>query len=279
MATMAPTNFAVPTLPGMPISGGGSSSSSALSSLIKSLGYVVPANKEMQKERAGEVDTNQALRDQYTKDAAFADAQGAMNAMLQQALAELLPGLTRAADGAGASASSLRALMTQQAGAEAAQRAAQLGLDAATNYGNISGNYSGIIEALTRPDTQSLGVLAELLARRNATQGSSSSTSRPKKQYTRINEGQVGVGKKPTSTFTGIVGGSGGSSGNSSAAFFNRPGGILAESQGGSYYAGPTISADQYLTNLTQAGAMSPVYQNEGVFNAAAQLYNNFVGR
>jgi hypothetical protein len=49
--------------------------------------------------RQQEIQANQALRSDYTKEAAFADAQGAMNHLLQQAMESSLPALVRAAEG------------------------------------------------------------------------------------------------------------------------------------------------------------------------------------
>lgn len=109
--------------------------------------------------RTGEIGTVQGLRGTYSKEAAFADAKGAMDQYLQQALQEGNQDLVRMAEGAGASASSLRALMQQDMTLKAAQGASAIGMQAAANYGNIAANYSNVLEALTRPNDVALQYL------------------------------------------------------------------------------------------------------------------------
>lgn len=109
--------------------------------------------------RTGEIGTVQGLRGAYSKEAAFADAKGAMDQYLQQALQQGNQDLVRMAEGAGASASSLRALMQQDMTLKAAQGASAIGMEAAANYGNIAANYSNVLEALTRPNDVALQYL------------------------------------------------------------------------------------------------------------------------
>lgn len=109
--------------------------------------------------RTGEIGTVQGLRGAYSKEAAFADAKGAMDQYLQQALQQGNQDLVRMAEGAGASASSLRALMQQDMTLKAAQGASAIGMKAAADYGNIAANYSNVLEALTRPNDVALQYL------------------------------------------------------------------------------------------------------------------------
>lgn len=112
-----------------------------------------------QQARNQEIATANAQRSSYSKEAAFADAEGAMASQLANALRQLLPGIVRSAEGAGTSRSSLQALLIQQAAADSAAKAAELGLQSSAQYGSIASNLTATLEALTRVDspvTQSL---------------------------------------------------------------------------------------------------------------------------
>lgn len=113
--------------------------------------------------RQQEIQANQGFRSNYTKEAAFADAQGAMAQLLQQSMEKAMPALVRSAEGAGASQNSMRALLTQDALNRASQGAATIGLEAAGNYGQVASSFSQILEALTRPDTTVSDALLQAL--------------------------------------------------------------------------------------------------------------------
>jgi hypothetical protein len=114
-------------------------------------------------DRRKEISNVRNQRADYTKGAAFADAQGAVDAQLRAGLKELLPSINNAALGAGTSQSSMRALLLQDAAQKAADSAATLGLKASVDYGNIGANLSGVLEALTRQqDPQTLALLEAL---------------------------------------------------------------------------------------------------------------------
>lgn len=150
------------------------SSLAALQGLIAQL--LGGGTEQMAQDRARrlqELSAVQALRGAYSKDAAFADAQGAMNQYLRQAMEKAMPTLVRAAEGAGTSANSMRALLTQDALTRASEGAAALGLQAATNYGTVGANYSSILERLTQPDNTQIQALLNAL---NVAKGAISNT-------------------------------------------------------------------------------------------------------
>ncbi len=95
-----------------------------------------------------EIGTLQRDRQGYSKEAAFADAQGLMAQTMRQALEKLMPGINAGSLGAGASQSSMRALLTQRAAENAAENASAQGLTAAVNYGNVSNGISSVLEKL-----------------------------------------------------------------------------------------------------------------------------------
>lgn len=148
----------------------------ALEALIAQMlggGTQTQANETAQ--RLAEINNVRNSRDAYSKSAAFADAQGAMAQAMRRALESTLPNITRAAEGAGTSQNSMRALMLQDATNRAAESSSSLGLQAAVNYGNIGASLSNILEALTRPqDTVTKDLLAALGIAKGATESGTS---------------------------------------------------------------------------------------------------------
>lgn len=138
---------------------------------------------EQRAERAARLEEINAVRQQrgdYTKEAAFIDAEAVSARESRLALEKLVPSLTRAAEGAGTSASSMRALLLQDAAAKAAESAAALGLQTATNYGNISASLSGVLANLTQPNnpvTQALLDAISLSKGQTSTSSGDSKTS------------------------------------------------------------------------------------------------------
>lgn len=126
----------------------------ALELLIKQLmGGGTQAMANDQAARKGEINKVTQQRAAYSKDAAFSDAQGLIAQTMRRAMEQLLPSINRSAEGAGASQSSLRALLLQDAANKAAESSAAQGLNAAVQYGQVGANLSQVLEALTRPDT------------------------------------------------------------------------------------------------------------------------------
>lgn len=104
--------------------------------------------KATKKTKNNEIVNLQQDRDGYSKEAAFADAKGLMAQTMRQALEKLIPSINQSAMGAGASQSSMRALLTQRAAENAAEAAAAQGLNSAVQYGGVANGMSAIIERL-----------------------------------------------------------------------------------------------------------------------------------
>lgn len=161
--------------------------------------------------RRQEIGANQAFRNQYSKEAAFADSQGAMAQLLQQAMESAMPSLVRSAEGAGTSANSMRALMTQDALNRASQSSAALGLNAAQGYGQIAANFSSILENLTKPNTTVVDALLNAL---NVAKGAITNT-----QYSETSSGTQNTSGTATTTSSGTKNAtSGGTSSGSSTS-------------------------------------------------------------
>ena len=188
-------------------------SNEALSVLIQQLMNGGTASQQQQSaQRQGEVNANQALRARYSPEAAMADAQGLISQQLRLAMEKSLPSITRSAEGAGASANALRALLTQDALAKAAESSSAVGVQAVQGYGSIGAQISGILEGLTRPDNSGTDALLQALQ----LQQQGTQTTVNDSQGGGVSSG--GTGRAPSS----------GGSGSNTDSFFYRPGGVLA---------------------------------------------------
>lgn len=128
---------------------------SALASLISSLqNGGTEATKKASENRIREVNDVRSMRNDYSKANAFVDAEQAAAAEARRVMEDTLPALVSAAAGAGTSGSSMRALLTQEAAARAAETAGTMKLKAAVDYGSVAASLSNTLEALTRADEE-----------------------------------------------------------------------------------------------------------------------------
>lgn len=156
----------------------------ALEKLIAELASGGTAEQRRQQaERNQEIQSVRGQRQDYSKEAAFADAEGAMRAQLANAMTASLAELARAAEGAGTSASAMRALLLQNAQQKAADSAATLGLQASANYGQIASGLSNTLEALTRPsDVVTSSLISALNVAKGVREESTTTTTGPAAQ-------------------------------------------------------------------------------------------------
>jgi len=127
----------------------------------------------------------EGLLQQYTTGAATSDARGLMALNLQKALETNMPAISRAIEGAGTSASSMQALLSQNMSRDAALAASALGADQAAKYGNITaqlvGSLSGMAQNQQDPITtallSALGIAKGATTRSENTQTTSQSGS------------------------------------------------------------------------------------------------------
>lgn len=121
----------------------------ALDALIAQLLNGGTANQKQDRAtKYGEIVELKRQRQGYSKEAAFADAKGLMAQQSRLTLEKLLPSINSASLGAGASSSSMRALLTQRAAENAAENASAAGLGAAVNYGQVSNGMSSVLANL-----------------------------------------------------------------------------------------------------------------------------------
>lgn len=236
-------------IPGMnsTIGGTGSTTSSTLAAIIKQLRGSVDQYNQTLGERNKEIGTVRDQRDDYSKQAAFEDSQGAVNAALRQALEKQMIEINRASAGAGASAGSMRALLAQQAARDAAELAATLGIKTATDYGGIAMNASSVLEALTRPDAAGMEALIRALTLAKApSAGSSSSSSRPQvlqapKQMAQNKVAKNTSGNAPVGSISFLPA----ASNTDASDFFSRPGAIGSGRNKGLVSYGPVVDNNQ----------------------------------
>lgn len=198
--------------------------------------------------RLAEIQSVQALRGNYTKDAAFADAQGAMAQQMRAVLEKLLPNIVRAAEGAGTSQNSMRALLLQDAATKAAESSGALGLKAAVDYGGLSGNYSQVLEGLTKAQQdpvmeallQALGVSKGAVQKTSGTETGHTTEAGTSSQNTTATQG--GSTKTSNIDYKGSSGGSSFDQGGSDILAYNPSG----SNSGLSSYSAPSYADPGY---------------------------------
>lgn len=123
----------------------------ALALLIQQLQAGTTPGQQQQAERTAEISRVQGLSRDYSKGAAFLDAENAVNQALRKSQEANMPAIVKAIQGAGTSSSSMQGLLAQRLATESAQAAGALGAKQAVDYGNISASLAGVLEGLTRP--------------------------------------------------------------------------------------------------------------------------------
>lgn len=142
-----------------------------LHNLIQQLmGGGTPLQQQQQGQRQGIIDQLTQQLGGFTKQAAINDSQTAMNGMVAQALKQTLPTLLNSAEGAGTSQGSMRGLLTQFTADDAAQRAAQLGLNQIDQYGQLTQGLGGTLNQLTSNNDVVTSLLNALQTMKGATQ-------------------------------------------------------------------------------------------------------------
>lgn len=244
---------------------GNQQSTDALSVLLQEL--LNGGTKDMQAQlaaRLSQVNQTNALRARYSPEAALADSQGLMAQKLREAMESQLPTIIRSAEGAGSSASSMRALLTQDALTRAAQASSALGVAAVQGYGGVGASLSSTLEALTRQDPTGVNAILQAIELMQAgtteqvTDGGSSGGGGGGRPVTRGGRNDSTLGMPSTDNF------------------FYRPGGILANANAQRQQK-PTVygpaTSDDAIADKIIAG-LSPSQSLLGVPNINT-LYKN----
>lgn len=183
----------------------------ALNDLISTLSQGgTPEQRAQMEQRLNEIVTNQSIRGQYSQANAFAQAEGAANSQLSKALQAALPQIAASVDAAGTSGSSFSGLLTQQAAADAANIAAEQGLQASVAYGQIQAGLSGVLEQLTRTDQDPIvnGLIQALNIAKGSIESGSKTSSGSSSSTTTGTETTIGSSQQQQNTATVGVGNS-----------------------------------------------------------------------
>lgn len=125
--------------------------------------------KKTQAERDKEIKRNRQQQGEYSKDAAFADAQNLVDKAIADALEVAMPQIIANSEAAGTSKSSFRGLAVADAAQKGAVEGAALGSQLSVAYGQIYNQLANTLEALTRQDPN--GPAAMLLQALNVAKG------------------------------------------------------------------------------------------------------------
>lgn len=153
------------------------------------------------------------LISQYSPEGASADSALVMQKLLQDSMEANMPAIQRSIENAGTSGSAQSALLSQNLATKSAGEAAQLGLQAKTNYGQISANLANVLGSLANQEDPAIKALLEALKATSTGQSGSSQSSTETRQSGPIGLQGTGAGNgntiDPSSVFhPGYVAGS-----------------------------------------------------------------------
>jgi len=139
----------------------------------------------------------QGLLGSVSPDQAFEDAKGLMALNLQQSLEKNMPAIQRSIEGAGTSASSMQALLSQSLARDSALSAAALGGQQAASYARERSNLAGVLENISKENNTVTASLLEALGIAKGAQTSTQETfGRTVSDVTKIDGKTVTTGQK-----------------------------------------------------------------------------------
>lgn len=116
-----------------------------------------------QEARGGEIQDIRKQQAGFTKEAAFADAQSQTGRFARQLMEQLLPQITRAAEGSGTSGGAVAGLLAQDAATRVAEAQAALGLQTSVQYGQLYNQLAQTLGKLTEGQNPALEALLQAL--------------------------------------------------------------------------------------------------------------------
>ena len=253
----------------------------SLSGLIATLMGQVN-NPSVDPDRGAAIDQQQQTQADYGKDNAFTDAQALMNNAIQNVLAERMPQLTLAAEGAGASGSSMRALLLGNIMNEAATEASALGAQQAVDYGQINNQAGAVLEQLTASDPAALNALIDAMRLRadiNNQNRQNAAQERPRNNTSQAPSNQNRTIRSSTRSGNSLNNGLATASflpttpAPSTSGFFGREGGIADNSGGGMVSYGPAANYNPSEVLSRIQNGLTPMQSWEGV-PGASNLYD-----
>jgi hypothetical protein len=149
--------------------------------------------RETARQRQAQIVSDIAKQKDFTPEKAQALAEG-LSSYYNRVLTEgQLPGILRAAEGAGTSQGTTRALLTQQAIQRTSEVASKTGADLSVAFGGLSNDLAKTLEALTREDPNSISnqLIQAIVASKGLVSSSSSTGSQNTQQQQKTAQDQT----------------------------------------------------------------------------------------
>jgi len=158
------------------------------------------ASKESSAQRSSEIQRNREQQGKYSKEAAFADAAALSGKFSRQLLEQVMPQISKAIEASGTSGGAVGGLLAQDAAARVAEAQASLGLQASTQYGQISNQLAAILADLAKSQDPAMQALLQALGLAKGTieLGSASSTGTSTKTGTSTEQKTVDTSEAQT---------------------------------------------------------------------------------
>jgi hypothetical protein len=122
-----------------------------------------PTVNKAQADIQSELSTLRSSRDGYSKQNAIADSQAFIETSTRKMMEQIMPSINTMVEASGTSGGAVSGLLKNDAVARAAENAATLGVNAATQYGQISNDQSNIIAGLVEKSPMALQMLLQAL--------------------------------------------------------------------------------------------------------------------
>ena len=161
------------------------------------------SQRETETQRKSEIDRTRKQQGDYSKDAAFSDAQFLIDKAISDALEKAMPEIVAASEGAGTSKSTFRGLAVEKAAERGAIEGGALGAQLSVGYGQIWNQLESMLVEMTKqdPNSQAAMLLQALQASKGMVQSGTTDTN-VSSQQTGQSQAQTQVGPSSQQTNT-----------------------------------------------------------------------------
>lgn len=239
------------------------------------------AMKAQATDKKAGIDLTKATLQDFTKGKAFTDALALMQSSLDKAMEAQKPAIQRAVEGAGTSASSMQALLSQKASSDAATQAGALGAEQAKAYGAITAQLLSTLNTSASQMDPAVQALIQALDLTKVSKQSSTSTSQGTSSSVTTPDNPGGGGSTGGGSYSG--GGGGGYSGGGAQLMdlndLMKLAGSTPVSTGSTQYSGystPTIGKDGTIT-WSNPYATSGQWSSTGGGNNDAGVWDGLI--
>jgi len=159
--------------------------------------------RAQQEARSTEISRARQIQSDYSKAAAFNDATQLTAGYARKLSETIMPTILRAQEASGASGSATTALLANDAAARVAETAASTGLNAAVQYGQISGQLESTLNELTKENNPALNALIQALGIAKGAISNIQQSQSQSQSGTQQTQGTTGTVKQQNETQTG----------------------------------------------------------------------------